>query len=587
MDNAQQKEYLIVGAIDFGTTFSGYAFSTKHDFLKDPRNLGNISIKHWVDPISTMTYNKTSTCILFTEERIFDKFGFEAEAKYLDLILDNDHENWYFFRRFKMSLYEIQSEVQEILVEDETGKTMSARKVFSESLRFLVNSLFDEVRKQRTDIKMTDIRWVVTVPAIWSDPAKAFMRKSAIEAGIDSRMLTIALEPEAAALYVKHLPVEKRICENECEDFETFAPGSKYIVVDVGGGTVDITAHEVLEDDHVKELIKATGGNWGGTKVDEEYMDFIKRLIGEDTARYIDENTPSVFFESCREFEMAKRTIKPNSDGKFNVRIPSQFGETYSLIHCGRELKSVKTVFTKYEKHITVSFTGDKLRLKSKDAEDFFAESVTKIADYLSELIEQNGDNDITTIILVGGYAESPMLIEGIKSRFSHMRVIIPTEAAWSILLGAVIFGHSPNLIKHRRSKYTYGIGVNKKFKPSEHDEKHKYEENGEFRCWGLFSKLVEIDEIVSVGEYRKIDRHFHIKDCKEEGNFKLYASTLKSPKYVDEEDCFYIGHILSPGHEFLPKHIIYIDVCFGETQIMFLAQQPRSNKFFLCYLGD
>lgn len=75
----------------------------------------------------------------------------------------------------------LKSEVQEILVEDETGKTMSARKVFSESLRFLVNSLFDEVRKQQTDIKMTDIRWVVTVPAIWSDPAKAFMRKSAIE----------------------------------------------------------------------------------------------------------------------------------------------------------------------------------------------------------------------------------------------------------------------------------------------------------------------------------------------------------------------------------------------------------------------
>lgn len=48
-------------------------------------------------------------------------------------------------------------------------------------------------------------------------------------------MLTIALEPEAAALYVKDLPVEKRICENKSVDFETFAPGSKYIVVDVGG----------------------------------------------------------------------------------------------------------------------------------------------------------------------------------------------------------------------------------------------------------------------------------------------------------------------------------------------------------------
>lgn len=108
MDDTKHKEYLIVGAIDFGTTFSGYAFSTKHHFLTDPKNIGNISIKHWVDPISAMMYYKTSTCILFTKEKIFDKFGFEAEAKYLDLILDNDHDNWYFFRRFKMSLYKIQ-----------------------------------------------------------------------------------------------------------------------------------------------------------------------------------------------------------------------------------------------------------------------------------------------------------------------------------------------------------------------------------------------------------------------------------------------------------------------------------------------
>lgn len=284
---------------------------------------------------------------------------------------------------------------------------------------------------------------------------------------------------------------------------------------------------------------------------------------------------------------MTKRTIKPNSDGKFNVRIPSQIGESYSIVHCGRELKSEKTVFTKYEKHMAVSFTGDKLRLKSKDAEDFFAESITKIADYLSKLIQQNGGKDISTIILVGGYAESPMLIEGIKSKFSQMRVIIPTEAAWSILLGAVNFGHSPNLIKHRRSKYTYGIGVNKRFNPSEHDVKHKYVENEEDRCWGIFSKLVEINEPVSVGEYKKIDKKFHIKNCKDEGNFKLFASTLKSPKYVDEEDCFFIGHILSPGHEFLPIDIIYIDVCFGETQIMFIAQQPDSNKMVVRYLGE
>lgn len=94
MASKKRDNYLMVAAIDFGTTYSGYAFSARHEFQKDPTK---VSLKAWEDPTSTMMYNKTSTCILFNKEKEFSKFGFEAEAKYLDLILDNDHENWYFF----------------------------------------------------------------------------------------------------------------------------------------------------------------------------------------------------------------------------------------------------------------------------------------------------------------------------------------------------------------------------------------------------------------------------------------------------------------------------------------------------------
>lgn len=105
MAKGNESSYLLVAAIDFGTTFSGFAFSTRHDFEKDPTNT---NIKRWIDPTSSMVYNKTSTCILFTKEKKFNSFGFEAEAKYLDLVLDNEHKNWYFFRRFKMTLYEFE-----------------------------------------------------------------------------------------------------------------------------------------------------------------------------------------------------------------------------------------------------------------------------------------------------------------------------------------------------------------------------------------------------------------------------------------------------------------------------------------------
>lgn len=74
----------------------------------------------------------------------------------------------------------LKSEDQEILIEDVHGNTMPALTVFSASLRYLKQSLLDDVN-DRVIISMGDIKWVITVPAIWSDPAKTFMRRAAIQ----------------------------------------------------------------------------------------------------------------------------------------------------------------------------------------------------------------------------------------------------------------------------------------------------------------------------------------------------------------------------------------------------------------------
>lgn len=105
-----------------------------------------------------------------------------------------------------------------------------------------------------------------------------------------------------------------------------------------------------MEDGNVKDLIKATRGNWGGTRVDGENIDFIKCLIGKTATNDINQNSQTVFFEACREFESAKRTIKPKADITFNVRIPSQIGEIYTRTHSGKDLKSVESVTTKRKK---------------------------------------------------------------------------------------------------------------------------------------------------------------------------------------------------------------------------------------------
>lgn len=124
------------------------------------------------------------------------------------------------------------------------------------------------------------------------------MREAAYEAGLGSdkipQQILISLEPEAASLFCRQLkrhqlkperPAElslspsnavkpgalKPWCRNVQRDslygepVLDMHPGQRYMVVDCGGGTVDITVHQIMDLDglHLKELHRATGGPYG------------------------------------------------------------------------------------------------------------------------------------------------------------------------------------------------------------------------------------------------------------------------------------------------------------------------------------
>lgn len=79
---------------------------------------------------------------------------------------------------------------EEMKITAANGKKMSAMKVFSEAIRYLKEQL-DQTLAKSLEVKKTgggagqrnswadDIRWVLTVPAIWSNEAKQFMRMAA------------------------------------------------------------------------------------------------------------------------------------------------------------------------------------------------------------------------------------------------------------------------------------------------------------------------------------------------------------------------------------------------------------------------
>ena len=66
-------------------------------------------------------------------------------------------------------------------IKDVKGKEMSAKTVFRECISFLKGHLLEALRKKATTFTLDEIHWVLTVPAIWSDAAKQFMREAAQE----------------------------------------------------------------------------------------------------------------------------------------------------------------------------------------------------------------------------------------------------------------------------------------------------------------------------------------------------------------------------------------------------------------------
>ncbi len=88
----------MVVAIDFGTTYSGYAYA----FTNNP---DEVHLMRRSDPgqYGAMSY-KTPTILLLNEREGFHSFGYEARDAYHDLE-EAESRKWLYFEKFKMELH--------------------------------------------------------------------------------------------------------------------------------------------------------------------------------------------------------------------------------------------------------------------------------------------------------------------------------------------------------------------------------------------------------------------------------------------------------------------------------------------------
>lgn len=343
-----------------------------------------------------------------------------------------------------------------------------------------------------------------------------------------------------------------------------------------------------MDDGSLEEMREASGGPWGGKSVDDEFEMYIEQIIGTESMQELKTAAFDDYLELMRNFEMKKRSVKPEKEGNIHLSVP------LGLVQIVKKDKSKKSL----EKAIEMSpyagkvtFENWKLKWKNEDFLRFFESTIKKIKAHFREILYDSDMSDVETILMVGGFAECEVVQKAVKEHFKNKRLVVPDDAGVSVLKGAVFFGHVPDAITRRKARYTYGIQSWPAFNPTKHPESKKVEVNGKPRCKDVFFKYVTKGQVLTVG-YEKSQIFQALNPREKKLECAIYISDSKDPVFVDDDGCRRLGVLVIPLPNLPDGAAIELEesMIFGETELRFQARDifsGRSYEVQMDLLGD
>ncbi|KAK8136730.1 hypothetical protein PG984_004670 [Apiospora sp. TS-2023a] len=315
------------------------------------------------------------------------------------------------------------------------------------------------------------IRFVLTVPAVWKETAQDKTRQAFEKArGIGTLgPVTLVTEPEAAATFALHNMAKESALQ----------VGQTFIVLDAGGGTVDIITYTITSLDpvlQVKEAASGAGDFCGAAFIDKAFADHLRATLGKE-----EDFDNEVLGHACRDFESTvkrqfSQTSMPND--QFTVAVPGM----------GRNTK------------LNINKRG-RLTLEASEIHAMFEPYILKTIRLVKDQIN-TAKVQIEAVILVGGFGTSKYLRERLEKDIGEdMKVPIRAtkESLRAVLYGAVMKGmeiaapethtfltidervarrwnlHTPGLKLKRIVIEHYGIELAVPYDRNEHRElKHK-----------------------------------------------------------------------------------------------------------------
>ena len=529
--NLNDNPKIVVG-IDFGTSGVGYAYSFNN-------NITNIISSDFCG----QSKDKKVPTEIILDTNLKEVLAFGEKCK--EYTIAYDKNNYEYFKNIKMNLYKKIYDVKST-----NGREVNIESIISKILEEVSKNAVNQIRKKNNmEIKKEDIKWVVTIPAIWEERSKNIMINASKKAGLindnTDLSLFLALEPEVAGIYYNS--------PNMSFAQQNINGGQPYIVCDIGGGKVDICTHRKinisLNETELIEEYPPLGGAYGGNVINEE---FIKRLIVE---LFGEENINSLknddYSEDWNKFETEVEGLKK----MFDEHEPRYFKLDCRLFESdnGKSLEDYINEYNKKELKYKYDIKKSENRrnrwellVPSKIFSDITREISKKIFSHIEEIY-----NNVHTgfILFTGGgsqnYNISHYLYDFAKEKNIEIYITTPEHPEISISNGAVLFGFDSNVIRKRKARYTIGIRSSRDWEENIHKDKgikESYDLHEGYYCTNLFSKFITVNEYIS---FDKIIT-------------KKYDAMIPNPSIIfyktSEENCTFIDETYEDGKPKLEK---------------------------------
>ncbi|KAF3035359.1 hypothetical protein E8E11_002700 [Didymella keratinophila] len=396
------------------------------------------------------------------------------------------------------------------------------------------------------------ITLVATMPAVWSDKAKAHTREAIDKAGFNPaqfpglKNIVDATEPECAAIYMMH-SLRDTVYDTK------FNTGDGFIVCDMGGGTIDLISYKVLKSEptRIEEATVGSGAQCGGTFVDRAFLKWLEGRLG--TPDFISivgcraDALPRTMLnkKAARTLQYFLLGVKPGFSGTQNYTIP--LPNPLSAIEDDEErgIEDGEIKITRYGSPPRGGLEADN---DSEDLIKIFLESVAGVLQLLNQQYSQAKRSkkiDLKYVFLVGGFSDSPYMFKKIHEwAVAHQVKAVRPNYVWSaVVRGAVVKGlqgDKTNIVATRKNRRHYGTSVAEVFDSRKHSESDAYfdQYNGTKRANNQMEWLLKQgkDLPTSGAAHAKLSMctSFWLNE-KRESSLTLRASNnTKTPKRLD-----------------------------------------------------